>query len=413
MARYLISTEALENNARILSSLADESGAKIVLALKAFALWPTFPLLAKYLHGCCASGLWEAQLSHQKFQKDTLTYSPAYSHEDLTQLLEISTHLDFNSLSQWHRFRDQCLSHPRHQTGALHFGLRINPQHSTGQTPLYDPCSPGSRLGITADQLHDPDLSGISTLHLHTLCEQPFADLASTVEAVENQFQPLLSSPKITNLNLGGGHWITKPDYDRPALIELIQHLSSKYRVQIWLEPGEALAIHSGILETTVLDVFTTNNLRHAILDISPTCHTPDVLEMPYRPDITLREERGAAAPQNNQRKTHPPSQAPVPHRLGGLSCLAGDTFGDYSFPRTLKIGDTLSLHDMAHYTFVKSTLFNGIPHPDLALQHPDGTIETLRNFTFHDFESRLGNNHEALPKISPKKLPPTSTAKK
>ncbi|MBK1834181.1 carboxynorspermidine decarboxylase [Roseibacillus ishigakijimensis] len=395
MAQYLISLPALVANARILREVADQSGARIVLALKAFSLWPSFAAVRPYLDGCCASGLWEARLAHDHFGKDILTYSPAYSADHVRELLAFTTHLDFNSLSQWQRFREECLAHPRAQAGEVHFGLRINPLHSTGQTPLYDPCSPGCRLGVTRDQLTGADLSGLSTLHFHTLCEQPAQDLVSTMAAVERDFGELLASPQITDLNMGGGHWISKPDYDRTALVNLIRRIQQEYGVQVWLEPGEALAIHTGVLRATVLDVFASQGLRHAVLDISATCHMPDVLEMPYRPDVYLvGGEEAATAPAvtlPGESYELAGENGPCPHRLGGPSCLAGDNIGDFSFSRPLEVGDVLVFDDMAHYTFVKSTLFNGVPHPELALLHEEGTIETVRAFGYEDFAGRLG----------------------
>lgn len=401
MAQYLISLPALERNARILADLAEASGAKVVLALKAFSLWPTFDTLRPHLSGCCASGLWEAKLSHEHFGKETLTYSPAYSDDHLAELLEISSHLDFNSLSQWARHREQALAHPRFRSGDLHFGLRINPLHSTGQTPLYDPCSPGCRLGVTLDQFEGADLNGLSTLHFHTLCEQPVTDLASTLEAVERDFGHLLSSPQFTDLNMGGGHWITKPDYDRTTLVELIQRLQEKYQIQVWLEPGEAVAIHTGVLRATVLDAFESQGIRHCILDVSATCHMPDVLEMPYRPDLFLVEKTPPTEPvspafpavQLPGESYHLATETgPHLHRLGGPSCLAGDVIGDYAFARPLEIGDTLLFDDMAHYTFVKSTLFNGVPHPEMVLLKDGGECEVVREFGYQDFAGRLGS---------------------
>lgn len=400
MAQYLISIAKLRENAAILQDVAEQSGARVVLALKAFSLWPTFADLRPYLSGCCASGLWEAKLSQQYFGKETLTYSPAYTDGDLRELLEITSHLDFNSLSQWQRHRGTCLAHPRARSGELHFGLRINPLHSTGQTPLYDPCSPGCRLGVTKEQIEGADLAGLSTLHFHTLCEQPAADLLATMEAVERDFGHLLSSPQFRHLNLGGGHWITKPDYDRSALITFLKEMAHKYEVQLYLEPGEAVAIHTGVLRAQVLDVFESQGIRHAILDVSATCHMPDVLEMPYRPDLFLVEDcqsgtrhseavPAVTLPGESYRAAQ--ASGEHPHRLGGPSCLAGDTLGDYRFSRPLEIGDTLVFDDMAHYTFVKSTLFNGVPHPDLAILREDDEVETVRSFDYQDFAGRLG----------------------
>lgn len=408
MAQFIISIAALKRNTAILQQLGADAGCRVVIALKGFSCWKTFPYLRDHLDGCCASGLWEARLANEEFGKTTITYSPAYTHQEVDSLLEFTTHLDFNSLSQWFRFKETIIAHPRFQNGEVKCGLRINPEHSTGQTPIYDPCIRGSRLGITASDLKDADLTGISGLHFHTLCEQGAEDLESTLTAVDQRFGQLLHSPQITHLNMGGGHWITKPDYNRELLVQLIRRTSDKYQLEVWLEPGEASAIHTGVLRSTVLDVFESNGHRHAILDVSATAHMPDVLEMPYRPDVYL-----ARAPDKSVQAKHKPSvvldqevyqpagnpaantDLRVPpsafvHRLGGMTCLAGDVIGDYSFPRRLKTGDTLVFDDMAHYTMVKTTTFNGVPHPDIVLQLEDGKLETIRQFTYEDFRDRL-----------------------
>lgn len=377
--RYLIDLAALRRNLEILAEVKHNAGCHIVLALKGFALWKAFPMVRDYLDGCCASGHWEAQLSAEEFGKHTLTYSPAYKEQELYQLLEISDHIDFNSPSQWLRFRDIAVKHPRFLKGELKFGLRINPEHSTGETPIYDPCAPGSRLGTTIDQLEGVDLTGISGFHFHTLCEQNSDDLASTLEVVHQKFGLLLERPEITWLNMGGGHWITKPNYDRDLLVELVREAKQRYHLDdIWLEPGEAIAIHTGVLESSVVDIVENAGCQIAILDVSATCHMPDVLEMPYRPDVfgpdgTLALESGEHL-----------------YRLGGPSCLAGDVIGDYAFSRPLEIGDKITFDDMAHYTMVKTTTFNGVPHPAIALKHEDGRIETVREFSYEDFRDRL-----------------------
>ena len=408
MAQFIISIAALQRNTSILRDVREAAGCKLVLALKGFSCWKAFPYIKDDLDGCCASGIWEARLANEHFGKQVVTYSPAYSGDDIAQLLEFSTHLDFNSLSQWFRFRETIIAHPRFKSGDLHCGLRINPEHSTGETPLYDPCVPGSRLGITADQLEGADLTGLSGLHFHTLCEQNSDDLASTLAAVDEKFGHLLRSPQFTYLNMGGGHWITKPGYDRERLIRLIKEAKEKYKVEVWLEPGEAVAIHTGVLRCEVIDVFESMGHRHAILDISATGHMPDVLEMPYRPDVFLTERSADFSPPEPQAIpavtfpgetylkasdpsssiSHPPS--PISYRLGCPTCLAGDVFGDYSFPRPLVPGDILIFDDMAHYTMVKTTTFNGVKHPDIALQHTDGTLETVREFSYEDFRNRL-----------------------
>jgi carboxynorspermidine decarboxylase len=287
----------------------------------------------------------------------------------------------------------------------LQCGLRINPECSTGHTPIYDPCVAGSRLGITADQLADADLTGITGLHFHTLCEQNSDDLEKTLVAVDEKFGHLLRSPQFTYLNMGGGHWITKPFYDRERLIRLVREAREKFGVEVWLEPGEAVAIHSGVLRATVMDVFKSAGHHLAILDISATAHMPDVMEMPYRPDVYLVDAGASDGKpavilknENYHLAGDPSAPGAMPqsleashtYRLGGPTCLAGDVIGDYSFPRALRVGDTLVFDDMAHYTMVKTTTFNGVKHPAIALQHENGEVEVIREFRYEDFEARL-----------------------
>lgn len=286
MSAFVISESALERNALILRDVADAAGCRIVLALKGFSCWPCFDALSPWLDGCCASGLWEARLARRRFGKHVLTYSPGYASEEIAELAEISDHLDFNSLTQWSRFREEVMRHPRFLSGELKCGLRVNPRFSTGHTPLYDPCAPGSRLGVTPDVMQGADLAGISGLHFHTLCEQGADDLAATLGAVERHFGHILSRPEMTWLNMGGGHWITKPGYDRKLLAELVRRIRERYGVEVWLEPGEAAAIHTGVLRCRVLDIFSSEGVEHAVLDVSASAHMPDTLEMPYRPDV-------------------------------------------------------------------------------------------------------------------------------
>jgi carboxynorspermidine decarboxylase len=401
---FLISIEALRRNVAILRETADAAGCKVVLAQKGFSCWKAYPYISGGLDGCCASGLWEAMLARDHFGKHVVTYSPAYDEADIAQLLEFTHHLDFNSLSQWFRFRETIFAHPRFISGGLQCGLRINPEHSTGETPIYDPCVPGSRLGITADQLEGADLTGLSGLHFHTLCEQDSPDLESTLTAVDEKFGHLLRSPQFTYLNMGGGHWITKPFYNRELLIRLVRETREKYGVEVWLEPGEAVAIHAGVLRAKVMDVFESAGHKLAILDVSATAHMPDVIEMPYRPDVFLVDPSPAdACPppavmmdgENYHLAGNPdePHFIENPHhvfRLGGPTCLAGDVIGDYSFSRPLTAGDILVFDDMAHYTMVKTTTFNGVKHPPIALLHPDGRVETVREFRYADFRDRL-----------------------
>ena len=399
MASFVISVAALERNAHILHRTGQQSGAHILLALKAFATTSAFAYLKPYAAGCCASGLYEARLAAEHFGGHVAVYSPAYREDELRELLSIAHHIDFNSLGQWQRYRSTCLAHPRVQSGELQLGLRVNPCYSTGHTALYDACAPGSRLGIPAPLLHTADLTGISGLHFHTLCEQGAEDLIDTFRAFERECADLLASPAIRYLNLGGGHWITKPDYNRQALIDLVREIRSHYQVEVYLEPGEAWAIHTGVLRAQVLDIFESLGYRHAILDVSASAHMPDVLEMPYRPDVFAIQPPVAPTdalpavclPGETYAKARAAGELAHTYRLGAPTCLAGDVLGDYSFPAPLQVGDTLVLDDMAHYTIVKTTHFNGVPHPDIALLHSDGQLQTLRSFTYSDFKTRLG----------------------
>lgn len=398
---FLISISALKRNTAILREVADAAGCKVVLALKGFSCWKAFPYIAQNLDGCCASGLWEALLARDYFKKHVITYSPAYDEAEIAELLEFTDHLDFNSLSQWFRFREMIFAHPRFISGNVKCGLRVNPEHSTGDTPIYDPCVPGSRLGITADRLEGADLTGLSGLHFHTLCEQNSPDLESTLKAVDEKFGHLLRTEQFTYLNMGGGHWITKPFYDRELLIRLVKEVREKYHVEVWLEPGEAVAIHTGVLRAKVMDVFDSAGHRLAILDVSATAHMPDVIEMPYRPDVFLVEKESNAdfKPHLAEPAVTIDGETYLPatdilsehtYRLGGPTCLAGDVIGDFTFPRDLKIGDILVFDDMAHYTMVKTTTFNGVKHPPIALQHENGSIETIREYGYTDFRDRL-----------------------
>ncbi len=391
---FVISIAALQRNTAILREVKQAAGCRLVVALKGFACWKAFAYLRDDLDGCCASGLWEARLAREHFQKHIVTYSPAYDEADVAALCEFTDHLDFNSLSQWQRFREQVLAHPRFISGELLCGLRVNPECSTGTTPMYDPCVAGSRLGITAGQLAGAELTGISGLHFHTLCEQDSDALETTLAAIEEKFGHWLRLPQFTYLNMGGGHWITKPSYDRARLVRLVQQARERYGVEVWLEPGEAVAIHSGVLRASVMDVLESGGHRLAILSVSATAHMPDVLEMPYRPDVFLVDGTPSAARPavcfGGENYHLAGESGPWLYRLGGPTCLAGDVIGDFAFPRALRVGDTLVFDDMAHYTMVKTTMFNGVKHPSIALQHADGRLETLREFGYEDFKNRL-----------------------
>jgi carboxynorspermidine decarboxylase len=353
-----------------LHDVRKRSGARILLALKAYAMAPSFPLLRPFLDGTTGSSLNEVLLAHREFGREIHAYAVAWSDEDFEAVLPLATHITFNSLSQWQHFKTRIP-----ETCITRFGLRINPRYSEVEFPIYNPCIPGSRLGMTIDDLADADLEGITGLHSHTLCEQGSDTLERTVVEIEKQFAPLLH--RMEWLNLGGGHHITKPDYDRELLIQIVQHLQNTYHLQVILEPGEAVAQEAGWLVSEVLDVFESDGVAHAILDTSATAHMPDVLEMPYRPDILGAGQEGEKA---------------YTYRLGGVTCLTGDRIGAYSFDQPLQRGDRLLFTDMAMYTLVKSSHFNGIPHPAVALWDPEnGGMKVTRTFGYDDFRNRLG----------------------
>lgn len=369
---FVVDEVALERNLRILRRVQDESGARVLLALKAFSMFSTAPLVMRYLSGTCASGLWEARLGKEEYGGEVHVYSAGYTQSDLADILDIADHVVFNSLSQWQRFQT-LVQDKRRERPQLEFGLRINPLHSEGAVALYDPCAPGSRLGTPVTQLAGADLAGFSGLHFHTLCEQDFAPLARTLDAVEAACGELLHRMKW--VNFGGGHHISHPDYDVDGLIARIRAFSRKYDVQVYLEPGEAIAIRSGVLVSEVLDIMH-NECPVAILDTSATCHMPDTLEMPYRAHIF-----GSGLP----------GEFAHTYRLGGMSCLAGDVMGDYSFEHPLQVGQRLVFDDMAHYTMVKTTTFNGVKLPALALWNSQtGQVRVVKRFTYENFRNRL-----------------------
>ncbi|QEN06508.1 carboxynorspermidine decarboxylase [Oceanispirochaeta crateris] len=367
---FVIDEGALRRNLSLLKEVQDRAGCTVLLALKAFACWPLFPLIKEYLPGICASGPHEARLGREEFGGQVHTYSPGYTDGDLHEVLGLSDHVIFNSFHQWNKYKEICLP-LRDKTS---FGLRLNPRQSEAEVPLYDPSSPGSRLGIIKDEFRPEDLEGISGFHFHNLCEQDLAPLKRTLKAIEDQFGPWIKQMKW--VNFGGGHHISKPGYDREGLIRIIRDFRQKYGVEVILEPGEAIAIHTGVLVTTVLDV-VKNEIPAVIMDASVSCHMPDVIEMPYRPEIW-----GAGNP----------GEKAWDASLGGRSCLAGDSAGIYSFEKALLPGDRLVFDDMSHYTMVKTTTFNGVPLPSIALYNPE-TRQTrvIRRFGYDDFKGRLG----------------------
>ncbi|MEM9567916.1 MAG: carboxynorspermidine decarboxylase [Cyanobacteria bacterium P01_E01_bin.34] len=369
---FVVDEEAIRQNLEILARVQAQSGAKVLMALKAFSMFSLAPLISQYLAGTCASGLYEAHLGAEEFGGEVHTFSAAYSDEDLRAILELSDLVVFNSFGQWQRYQPLIRSAVR-QRSQLKFGLRVNPLHSEGSTPIYDPCGPGSRLGIPKSEFDGQDLSGLSGLHFHTLCEQDFPPLSRTLDAIEVQFADWL--PQLEWVNFGGGHHITRHGYQIDALIDRIRAFQYRYGVQVYLEPGEAIAIQTGVLVCEVLDVLRTD-IDIAILDTSATCHMPDTLEMPYRADVF-----GAGAA----------GEKPFTYRLGGLTCLAGDVMGDYSFETPLQVGQRLMFDDMAHYTMVKTSTFNGTKLPAIALWNSStNALKLVKEFGYNDFKSRL-----------------------
>ncbi|ATI43143.1 carboxynorspermidine decarboxylase [Pacificitalea manganoxidans] len=366
---FVVDEVAIERNMKILRDVADCSGAHVFLALKAFSMFALAPLIGRYLHGVCASGIHEARLGAEHFEGEVATFCAGYKEDDLREILLLSDHVIFNTPAQHRRFRP-LVDAARAEGRQIEVGLRINPEHSEGWNAKYDPAAACSRLGTPISQLTDADMDGIDGLHMHTLCEQDFAPLKRTWEAVEDRLAPWLANMKW--MNLGGGHHITRPDYDRDGLVDFVSTLSARHGVQVYLEPGEACALQAGVLIGEVLDL-PENGMRLAISDISATCHMPDVIEAPYRPDLLGERDEGQA------------------YRIGGPSCLAGDVVGDYIPAEPFRIGDRFAFLDQAHYSMVKTNTFNGVPLPALALWNSEtDDLRVLREFGYDDFLTRL-----------------------
>lgn len=373
---FVVDLRLLERNARILERVRREAGVKVLLALKGFSMWSAFRVIAPHLNGCAASGAIEAELARDKFAplggNEVHTYAPAISEADLQEVLQHSDHVIFNSPTQLRRHIGAVREFSQKSGRHIEVGLRVNPEYAEVEVELYNPCAPGSRLGSRRDVIGAELPDGLDGLHFHALCEQGADVFARVLAHFEAKFGDWL--PKVKWLNCGGGHWITKPDYDVELLVKTLSDLKARYpHLEVYLEPGEAAAVDTGVLVSTVLDVHD-GGLPLVLLDVSATCHMPDVLEMPYRPMITGAGDAGAT---------------PHTYRLGGPTCLAGDVIGDWSFERPLEVGDKVIFEDMSHYTMVKTTMFNGVKHPAIATW--DGErLEIVRRFGYADYRDRL-----------------------
>ena len=366
---YVCDLGLLRKNLEILSGVRRRTGCRILLALKGFAMFSTFPLISRHLQGTCASSPHEARLGREEFGGEVHVYAPAFSEADMDELLPLVDHVSFNSIKQWQKHRDRVLGYKR----SIRCGLRINPRYSEVKVELYNPCSPNSRLGITAEELRGQDLDGISGLHFHTMCEQNSDTLARTLAEVEKKFAAYF--PKLAWINFGGGHHITRSDYDVDLLCRIINDFKGRYGLEVYIEPGEAIALNAGMLIATVLDIIDRQK-PIAVLDTSAAAHMPDVLEMPYRPEVV-----GAGLPGTKK----------ITYQLAGLSCLAGDVIGDYAFDSPLRIGQKLVFLDMLHYTMVKNNTFNGVHLPAIAAYDPDDqSVMVIKQFGYQDYRSRL-----------------------
>jgi len=367
---YVLEMAKLCQNLELMQSVAKRADVQIILALKAFAFYPVFPFIKQYLHGATASSLFEARLINEEMGVKAHTYNVAYIPSEFEEMMARSSHLVFNSIGQYERFRPQIEAHDQ----SISCGIRFNPEYSTVETDLYNPAAAGSRLGETIEAFSKELPAGIEGLHFHTLCESNSFDLEKTLEAVEEKFGHFL--PKLKWLNMGGGHLMTRADYDVEHLVNLLREFKAKYDLEIILEPGSAALWQAGFLESTVLDIHESRGIKTAILDVSFTAHMPDTLEMPYRPKI-----RGASDP----------IEGKPTYRIGGVSCLSGDFMTEYSFEEDLQIGDRIILDDMMHYTTVKTTMFNGVKHPNICILKENGILEIVREFGYEDYLRRMG----------------------
>lgn len=367
---YVMEEKLLRNNLALIKRVKEEAGVNIILAFKAFALWKSFPIVREYIPYSTASSKFEAQLAFEEMGSPAHTYSPAYTEADFPAILKYSSHITFNSLSQFDRFYPLVKADGR----GVSCGLRINPEFSDVETDLYNPCAPGSRMGIVRDLLGETLPEGVEGLHFHTLCESSSYDLERTLQEVDKKFGTLLSQVKW--LNMGGGHLMTRKDYDTAHLVSVLRAFKTKYpNLEIIMEPGSAFAWQTGFLLTTVVDIVENKGIKTAIIDASFTCHMPDCLEMPYKPAIRNATDAVEGKPT---------------YRIGGNSCLSGDYMGDWSFDKPLEVGDKVIFEDMIHYTIVKTSMFNGIPHPSLALWSKEDELVLYKSFGYEDYKNRM-----------------------
>lgn len=365
---YVIDENVIEENCKVLADVMKKTGCHVLLAQKAFSNYALYPLIGKYLSGTTASGLYEARLGREEMGRENHVFAPAYKDEDMDELVKICDHIVFNSISQLEKHKEKCRN--------VSIGIRVNPEFSTQNGhEIYDPCEKGSRLGVTADLLRNADLTVIDGLHFHTLCEQNSDDLKKTLDVVEEKFDFLLR--KVKWVNFGGGHHITRKDYDVELLCDCITHIKEKYNVKVYIEPGEAVALNAGYFITTVLDKVKNSGITCLILDGSAACHMPDVLEMPYTPPLS--EGSIIETPEKE-----------FDYRLGGNTCLAGDIIGNYRFDHDVQIGERLTFCDMAIYSMVKNNTFNGIPLPSIYSMDRNGDCRLIKSFGYNDFKERL-----------------------
>ncbi|MDR0745998.1 MAG: carboxynorspermidine decarboxylase [Mediterranea sp.] len=365
---YIMEEDLLRKNLSLIRSVKEQAGVEIILAFKSFAIWRSFPIFREYIEHSTASSVYEARLALEEFGSKAHTYSPAYTEEEFPEIIRCSSHITFNSLSQFHRFYSMAAKE------GISCGIRINPEYSEVETELYDPCAPGTRFGVTSDLLPDPLPKGIEGFHCHCHCESSSFELEHTLQHIEERFSCWFS--RIKWLNLGGGHLMTGKDYDTDHLIALLKGLKSRYpHLRIILEPGSAFTWQTGVLTSEVVDIVESRGIKTAILNVSFTCHMPDCLEMPYQPAV-----RGAEMGDTGR----------YIYRLGGNSCLSGDYMGNWSFDHELRIGERIIFEDMIHYTMVKTTMFNGIHHPAIALWTSGGKAEIYKQFRYEDYRDRM-----------------------